>query len=257
MTTVLITGASSGIGYATALAFARDGASIVGTARRADRLAELEHAIEDLDRGAFVAVTADVRNPADIRHAVAEAVNHFDSLDVVIANAGLGQRGSVVDSDWDNLETLMRTNMDGVLHTIRAAVPEMRKSGGGHIIIVSSVTYNMVSPYAAVYAASKAFVSSIAHSLRLELEDDNIRVTDMLVGRTESAFSQNRLGEAGYGEKASSLPRMSVEEVATAIVKASKGNRKSVALRWLDRVIMLGNLFVPDIIGRRAMKQYR
>ena len=258
---VFITGASSGIGYATALAFAKAGFHVVGTARRSDRLSQLGETITNLngDHGDFLALTADVQSSDALTQAIEQTIEQFGRLDYVIANAGLGQRGSIVESNWVDLDQLLRTNMDGVLHTIRASVPAIRQSGnGGHIILISSIVYNMTSPYAATYAASKAFVSSVAKSLRLELETDNIKVTEMLIGRTESEFNSKRLGKSGYGKDGGSFPpHMPVEDVAEAIVHATQGNRKAIALRWIDRLILLGNLLTPNFIGRRALKQYK
>lgn len=253
--TVLITGASSGIGYATALAFARAGWNVTGTARRLDRLDALAAAVDALP-GDFLPVAADVRDSDALESAVHATVERFGGLDVLVANAGVGQRGSIVDSDWGDIETLLRTNIDGVLHSVRAAVPVMRTGGrGGHVILVSSVVYNMTSPYAAAYAASKAFVSSIGRSLRLELEEDGIRVTDMLIGRTATEFNEKRLGKAG--RTGGGIPTMTPEEVAHAILKAVGTRRKAVALRLFDRLLLIGNLIIPTFIGRRAMRQYR
>jgi short-subunit dehydrogenase len=252
---IFITGASSGIGRATALAFAEKGDKIAGTARREDRLQALSESIDKDTPGEFLPLRCDVRDPAALEAAIRQVVEHFGRLDVLVANAGVGQRGSLIDSDWEDLETVMRTNMDGVLHTIRAGVPVMRRQGGGHIILVSSVVYNMTSPYAAIYAASKAFVSSIGRSLRLELEADDIKVTDMLVGRTESEFSKKRLGASG--RSGGGIPVMSAEEVAQAVVEASESDKKAVAVRWFDRLLLLGNMLVPELIGRRALKQYK
>lgn len=255
---VLITGASSGIGYATAVAFAREGTHVVGTARRAERLEALKREIDALPEphGEFLPVVGDVRESDAVKNAVQQALEHFGRLDVLVANAGVGHRGSLVEADWEDIETLLRTNVDGVLHSIRAAVPAMRESGqGGHILLVSSVAYNMIAPYAAMYAASKAFVSSIGRSLRLELEPDGIHVTELFVGRTETEFNKTRLGKPGRA--GGGVPVMSADEVADAIVKASRSRKKTVALRWFDRLILLGNRLVPELVGRLAMKQYR
>jgi short-subunit dehydrogenase len=252
-----ITGASSGIGRATALAFARQGTHVVGVARRSERLVELEVQINALPspHGDFLGIVSDVTNAASMNAAVEQAIERFGRLDILVANAGLGQRGAVADAEWKHLETLLRTNIDGVLHSIRAAVPAMRKNGGGYIITVSSVVYNLTSPYAATYAASKAFVTSLANSLRLELEDENIFVTDVLVGRTETEFNEKRLGAGKrVGE---SIPTMSAETVAEAIVKATINHKKTVILRFFDRLIIWGNIFVPGIIGRIAKRQYK
>ncbi len=253
----LITGASSGIGYETALAFAKVGTHVVATARRVDKLGELQKAVLKLPagHGDILTVEADVTQREAMQNAVKLAMGRFGRLDILVANAGVGHRGAVADSDWADLETLLRTNIDGVLHSIQAAVPAMRQNGGGHIIIISSVTYNLTAPYAATYAASKAFVSSLAHSLRLELESENIKVTDVLVGRTSTEFNQKRLG---LGKRSGeSLPTMTPAKVATAILRATDGNPRSVVVRFFDRLIMLGNTLIPEVIGRIALRQYK
>jgi short-subunit dehydrogenase len=260
-----ITGASSGIGYATALEFARQGVHVAVIARRAERLKALEQAVHALPQphGEVITFAADVRDANAMLAAASLAAKRFGRLDILVANAGVGQRGSIVDSDWEHLETLLRTNIDGVLHIIRATVPEMRKNGGnrsdscGHIIIISSIVANMTTPYAAAYSASKAFVSSIARSLRLELEPDHIWVTDMLLGRTVSEFNEKRLGQAGYADTAAHLPRMTAEKVAKAIVKAARQRRKTVVLRPFDRLILWANALVPGLVARRALRQYK
>jgi 3-hydroxy acid dehydrogenase/malonic semialdehyde reductase len=257
--TVFITGASSGIGYAAALAFARAGWNVAVTARRQDRLKALAQAVETLPQphGDILTLACDVRDGEAVQAAVSLTVTRFGRLDVAVANAGIGQRGAVVDSPWEDLETLLRTNIDGVLHTVRAAVPEMRKQGGGHIILISSIVANMTAPYAASYSASKAFVSSMARSLMLELEADQIRVVDMRVGRTETEFSARRLGASGHAAKAPRLPVMSADYVAERIVRASQGGSGTVVLRWFDRMVVWANALMPQMVGRRALRQYK
>jgi len=253
----LITGASSGIGYETALAFARKGIHVVATARRVDKLGDLQKAVLQLPagHGDILTVEADVTRREDMLNAVKLAVGRFGRLDILVANAGIGHRGKVADSEWADIETLLRTNIDGVIHSIQAAVPAMRQTGGGHILTISSVTYNLTAPYIAAYAASKAFVTSLSHSLRLELESDNIKVTDVLVGRTSTEFNQKRLG---LGKRSGeSLPTMAPSQVAAAIVRAAEGNPRSVVVRFFDRLIMLGNTLVPEMIGRIALRQYK
>lgn len=251
---IFITGASSGIGRATAIACAKAGYHVAGTARRSERLQSLKEEIQQLQAGEFLPITGDVTSAESMQSAVQKTVEQFGRLDVLIANAGLGQRGALVDSDWEHLETLLRTNVDGVLHSIRACVPEMRKVGGGHIITISSVAANLVSPYAASYAASKAFVSSIVDSIRIELESDNIKLTDFLVGRTETEFNEKRLGGA---RPKSNLPAMPPEKVADTIVKIIQKPKNTVILRFFDRLIVWGNRLIPSIIGELAKRQYK
>ena len=253
---VFITGASSGIGRAGALAFARAGYAVCGLARRAERLEELHAEIAALpsSAGEFFAVAGDVRDSARVEAAVAQIIERFGRLDVLVANAGVGHHGTVVDADWDHLSTVLRTNIDGALHSVRAAVPAMRARGGGQILIISSVVAGIHTPFTATYAASKAFVSSLAGSLRLELEDENITVTDVLVGRTLTEFNQNRLGASGDNQ--SRLPTLGADEVALALVNAAERKRRHVIMTVLDRLILAGGVFAPGLMARLAQRQY-
>ncbi len=253
--TALITGASSGIGYATALAFARRGVHIVVTARTLERLEALVSAVGSLPapHGEILPLAVDVRDPA----AVDAAVQRFGRLDILIANAGVGQRGSLIDSPLEDIQAVFRTNIDGVIFAVRAAVPLMRQAGGGHIVIISSVVANMITPYTASYSASKAAVSSLARALRYELEADHIGVSDLLVGRTATEFNVRRLGAAGYADRAPRLPMMTPEYVAERIVRAVERNHGTVTLRPFDRMIVLINQFLPKLVARRALRQYK
>lgn len=254
---IFITGASSGIGRAAALAFVRQGDHVAGMARRVERLQELVDEIGRLPtpHGEFLSVIGDVTDAAAVQAAVQQTVARFGRVDVAVANAGLGQRGAVADTEWADLETVIRTNIDGVLHVIRAVVPVMRRQGGGQIITISSVVATLVSPYAATYAASKAFVSSLAASLRIELEADKITVTDVFVGRTNTEFDEKRRGagkRAGGG-----LPTMPPEKVAEALVNAANKRPKTVVLRAFDRLILFGNWLLPSLMGELAKRQYK
>ena len=162
---------------------------------------------------------------------------------------------ALVEADWGDLQTVLRTNIDGVLHSVRACVPAMRRNRGGRILIVSSVVAGVHTPYTAVYAASKAFVSSLAGSLRLELEGDKISVTDVLVGRTISEFNQHRLGSSHRNR--GGLPTMSAEQVAAALVAAAARGPRHVILQLFDRLI-LGEVesCAPGVMGRMALRQY-
>ena len=254
---VFITGASSGIGRASAFAFARAGHHVCGLARRADRLEALQAEIEGLPKphGEFLAVTGDVCDSAQVKAAVERTLERFGRLDILAANAGLGHHGTLVDGEWDDIETVLRTNIDGVIHSVRAAAPAMRRNGGGHVLIVSSVVAGIHTPYTATYAASKAFVSSLAGSLRLELEGDNIAVTDVLVGRTITEFNQNRLGSS-QGNRGG-LPTMSADDVAAVIVKAAERKPRRVILTLFDRLILAGGVLAPGIMARLARRQYK
>jgi short-subunit dehydrogenase len=251
---VLITGASAGVGYETALAFARRGDKVAATARRADRLEGLVAAAKDLP-GEVLPIVADVTNPDDMKNAVAQIMAKWGRLDVLIANAGLGQRGSITESEWADLDLVLRTNIDGLLHTIRAGVPEMRKSGGGIIITISSVVSYAPGAYSAIYSASKNAVNTIARTLRSELAKNNIWVTNIILGQTHSEFAEKRRGKPG--RVASKLPTMTPEFVAHRLVILSRLRRREVILRPVDRVIVFIGVFFPWIMDRIMERIYR
>jgi len=244
---VWITGASSGIGYEMALAFARRGDNVAASARRLDRLDGLVAAAKGLP-GVVKPFGGDVTNEADMQRVVQAIEAAWGRLDVLVANAGLGQRGSITDSQWDDLEAVLRTNVEGVLHSVRAAVPLMRTAGGGHIITVSSVTAIAVPPYATVYGASKAALNAIARGLRLELAPDHIWVTNIIVGQTATEFSEKRRGQSG--RVAERVPTMSAAFAAQRIVREADRRRRTVVLRPFDRLIVFGGMFLPGLMDR-------
>lgn len=253
---VFITGASSGIGWAAALAFARAGYAVCGMARRAERLEALGAEIDKLaaPHGEFLAAVGDVRLADDVAAAVEQTLAQFGRLDVLVANAGIGQHGALADADWAHVETVLRTNIDGVLHSARCCAPAMRATGGGQILMISSIVAGIHTPYTATYSASKAFVSSLAGSLRLELEEDNIDVTDVLVGRTVTEFNQNRLGSSQAVR--GGLPTKSADDVAAALVKAAGRKPRHVVLSLFDRLALAGGVLAPGVMARLAKRQY-
>lgn len=251
---ILITGASAGIGREMALQFARRGDHVIATARRLDRLETLAQEAASLP-GKIIPIEADVLNPTDLDNAVAAAESNFGRLDIVIANAGLGQRGSIMDSAWEDIEAVLRINVEGALHTIRAAVPLLRKSGGGHIVMISSVLSLATGPYCAVYSAAKSTINALARGLRVELRADHIWVTNVLLGQTHSEFAQVRRGQSG--RVASKLPTMSAEYAASRIVRATDQRRRTITLRLIDRLIMWMGIFVPWISDRVLEQFYK
>lgn len=252
---VLITGASSGIGRAAALEFARRGARVAAVARRTDRLVELKEEAASCP-GEVLPITADVTDAADMQRVVNNTLNLWGRLDILVANAGIGHRGPLVEAAWDDLQTVLHTNIDGVLHSIRAAVPAMRQSGhGGHICLISSISGVAPAPFAAIYGTSKSFVNGLGRALRYELLDDHIWVTTFLVGQTHSEFAQARLGQKG--RVAGKVPRMQAEVVARKIVWASTRHKRIVVLRPLDWAFILAATLLPGMLDRLQRTVYQ
>jgi NADP-dependent 3-hydroxy acid dehydrogenase YdfG len=182
---VVITGASSGLGEATARLLSTQGAKVVLGARRAERINDLAKSIA-ADGGAAIAVTTDVTDAAQVKHLVDTAVKTYGRVDVIVNNAGLMphsplERGKV--EDWDRM---IDVNLKGVLYGIAAALPYMKEQKSGHIINVSSVAGHKVRPGSAVYAATKAAVRMLSEGLRQEVKPYNIRTTIVSPGAVAS-----------------------------------------------------------------------
>jgi len=184
-TVSLITGASSGIGRATARELARAGARVVVGARRRPRLAELEAEFP----GQVVGIEMDVRNPEDSRRLVSAAVERFGRVDSLVANVGIGMYGGILDHTDEALTTMLDTNIAGTVWPIRAALPEMLKAGHGDIVIISSVAGFRGGADEAVYAATKFAQVGLAGSLDRELRTKGIRVTTIGPAGTATEFA--------------------------------------------------------------------
>ncbi|HKP92142.1 MAG TPA: SDR family NAD(P)-dependent oxidoreductase [Thermoleophilaceae bacterium] len=181
-----ITGASSGIGEATALAFAREGAAVALGARRSDRIEELARRIE-ADGGRAAAITVDVTDERQAHAFVSEAHDRLGGLDALINNAGLMLLGPIEDADTDQWRRMVDVNVLGLLYCTQAALPLMREGGGGNVVNVSSVAGRVGNPGSAVYNATKWAVVGFSEALRKEAAPSNVRVTCIEPGyvRTE------------------------------------------------------------------------
>ena len=183
---VAITGASSGIGEATARLLAERGAAVVLGARRSTRLGELAGEIRD--RGGKVITSAtDVTRRADVDALVAHAVDEFGRLDVLVSNAGIGKIGPVADLDTDGWSSMIDVNLRGVLYGIAAALPIFQQQGTGHFITTVSTAGLKIVPGQAVYAATKNAVKTLMEGLRQESTNGVLRTTSISPGfvRTE------------------------------------------------------------------------
>ncbi|MGB3354484.1 MAG: SDR family oxidoreductase [Mycobacterium sp.] len=183
---VAITGASSGIGEATARLLARRGARLVLGARRTDRLETLADELR-ADGGQVATVTVDVTRAGDMTRLVNTAVDDFGGLDVLVANAGISDIGPLGDGDIDAWDAMIDVNLRGVLHGIAAATPVFRKQKRGHFVTTVSTAGLKIVPDMGVYAATKNAVRTVMEALRQESTDGAIRTTSISPGfvRTE------------------------------------------------------------------------
>ncbi|GAA3360901.1 SDR family oxidoreductase [Saccharopolyspora gregorii] len=183
---IAITGASSGIGAATARELAARGATVLLGARRTDRLDELVAGIR-ADGGRAEALAVDVTRRADLQRLVDRAVEGHGRLDVLVSNAGIARVAPMTDLDVDDWEAMIDVNLRGVLHGISAALPLFRRQGRGHFVTTASTSGLKIVPTQAVYAGVKNAVRTTMEALRQESTDGSVRTTTISPGyvRTE------------------------------------------------------------------------
>jgi NADP-dependent 3-hydroxy acid dehydrogenase YdfG len=188
---VVIVGASSGIGRALALRCAKLGDALVLTARRGDRLGQLEAEIGVPDK--TVCVTSDIRESDAGREIVNTALSHFGKVDVIVYAAGWNvPRRSIYEATSESWQTIVETNLNGAFHVTSAAVPVMKAQGGGLLIYVSSSGAKRPDQSGAAYQASKAGMAALAHATMEECRADNIRATVIYPGLTDTPFVEHR-----------------------------------------------------------------
>ena len=218
---VFVTGASSGIGQATAQAFAALGSRILMCARRGERLEKLAETLEYEHKVPVHYFRLDVRSQADVDKAIAGLPEEWRAIEVLVNNAGLS-RGldklpqGLVD-DW---EEMIDTNVKGLLFVSRAVIPGMIERGRGHVINIGSIAGHEVYPGGAVYCASKFAVRALSKGLRLDLNGTPIRVSEIAPGMVETEFSLVRFhGDAERAAKVyQGLTPLGPDDIADAAV---------------------------------------
>ena len=219
---VVITGASSGIGEASALAFARKKSNLVLGARRLDRLNAVAQRCRDAGAPEVTVRRLDVGQRADVRTFVAAALRDHERIDVLVNNAGLGWMGRVHEMPEEKVDELVATNLKGVITATQLALPSMIEQRRGVIINVSSVLGYRAGPYSAVYSATKHAVVGFSHALRGELSGTGVKVCVVYPSSTETEFFNET--EAAIG------PQYPAWWVARAIVRTARFPRRDVMM---------------------------
>ena len=191
--TVVITGASTGIGRATALAFGRAGANVVVAARSKEKLEGLVSEIEGRYGVPALAIPTDITKEDEVQALIGRAYTRFNSVDILVNNAGRGMTGPVATSSVRQMREVMELNWWGVIYGIQAAIPYMRRQGNGLIMNVSSMAVFAPLPFNGVYVASKAALSTMSRILRDEVEPYGILVSTVYPGLTATEFDKNVL----------------------------------------------------------------
>ena len=253
---IAITGASAGIGRATALRVARDGAAVVICARRAGRLDAVAAEIAAAG-GQALAVPGDVTRAADMEALVARAVERFGRLDVMMCNAGFGIAGAIDDISPDQMHKLMDINYNGTYHAARAALPVFRRQGSGHFIIVSSIVGKRGVPYMGAYAATKFAQVGLAESLRSELLGSGIHVSVVFPVSTETEFFDVMSRETGTPVTRAHGPTQHVDRVADAIARAIERPAPEIYPHAAARALVILNALAPGVCDRVVQRYGR
>jgi uncharacterized protein len=251
--TVLVTGASAGIGRE----FARQLASVVGSmilvARRADRLEALELELKVINPDLEVFYRAlDLRNHDDLAKFCDWLEESGLAVDLLINNAGLGDRGRFTDSDWDKINAILRVNIEALTYLTYRILPSMRKSGCGAILNVSSVAGFIPVPNLAVYAASKAYVTSFSEALRAELRSSNISVAVLCPGPVPTEFDSVAARTGAEQRSPPEFITVSAQRVVhEALVSVARDRPRlvpGIALRMLLTLMLFPPMFLKRLV---------
>ena len=243
---VMITGASSGIGRALAVALAKRGARLGLVARRKEVLDEVVGEIEALGAKAL-ALPASVQEAAAVQAAADRLRAEFGQVDMLIANAGIGGSGDPAELKASDYAEVIEVNAIGAANCVAAVVPDMVAHGGGHLVAISSLAAYRGLPKSAAYCASKAAISAFFESLRLDLRRRKIDVTIIHPGFIKTPLTEGRQADMPW--------LLELDEAVEKILWAIENRRKSYAFPWqlasLCRLGMIMPSSVYDLISKR------
>ena len=246
--TIIITGASMGIGAATARALSGMGAHLTLAARSKEPLEELAR---ELGTDRVLGVPTDVTDPVQVKAMVDATLQRFGGVDVLVNNAGVGLSGRVADMDVGDFEEVLATNVVGPLHAMQAVIPHMRRSGHGVIVNVSSMVTKLNIPTIGGYRASKVALNTLSDNARMELAPDGIRVVVVHPGATSSNFFRNTINAPDRGgEPAGPRTRDTPEQVAERIIDGIRSEPREVYMNGRSRAFATVTTLVPGLFGR-------
>jgi len=247
---VLLTGASSGIGRGLSLELARRGATVGLVARRSDLLAELVREIESAD-GKAVALAADVCDAAAMRSVADQFRAAVGPIDTLIANAGIGGASHAINLNPQQVTQVININLLGAVNSVAAVIPEMTNRGQGQLVAISSLSAYRGLPKSAAYCASKAAMSAFFESVRLDLRNTGVSVSIIHPGFIKTPLTAGREAKMPF--------LMELDDAVAKIVWAIEKGKKSYSFPWqLASIVRLG-MVMPDFMydGIAARNSFR
>lgn len=219
----IVTGASSGIGAATAVALAQAGARLSLLARREDKLVALSDQIADQKLHRPIQFVTDVADQGQVAHAVAETIKQFSRIDILINNAGVMYLGPVDGADPNDWRRMFEINVLGLMYSTHAVLPIMKRQKSGHIVNISSVSGKVVSSRSAAYSATKFAVGAFSEGLRQEVTSSKIKVTTIAPGAVATELTDHITHaetQKSVKDWVSTMSALSSEDIANAILYA-------------------------------------
>jgi len=254
---VWITGASSGIGEAIALAFAKEGAKLVLTSRREDELLRVKQ-LTGLPDSSVLVIPMDVTKFEGAKPAADLIIATFGSIDIMVHNAGISQRSYILDTDFDVYRKIMDVDFYSTVAITKAVLPHMVKQQSGHFIVISSVAGKIGTIMRSGYNAAKHALHGFYDSLRAEGYKDNIKVTTICPGYIRTNISVNAINESGgkFGKmdsnQANGIP---AEECARQILNAVKKDKKEIYIGGFKEVAAIYlKRFLPNVLFDQVRK---
>ncbi len=248
----MITGASAGIGCEFARQLAPVVNKLILIARRNDRLEALESELKGINPNLELFVRSlDLRHPGKLEHLCDWLDESGFTPDLLINSAGMGDHGPFVESEWERVDSMLQVNLSALTYLTFRVLRAMRKAGDGAILNVSSVASLLPLPNSAVYAATKAYVTSFSEAIRAELRSSNISVTTVCPGPVETEFlSRATRGSEPQKHTAPNCLVVSVHEVVRKALQAVKKDRARVIPGVLVNLTMTVIAFLPMFIKR-------
>lgn len=255
--TAWITGASSGIGEALAFELARNGSNLILSARNKEKLDKLSSEITGKYHINCLVIPLDLTKNEDIKHAIAEIKQNIKKLDILVNNAGMSQRSLIIETPIEIERKVFELNYFGTIAITKGILPFMINSGGGLIVVMSSVVGKFGFPLRSAYSASKHALHGFFETLRSELYDKNVRVSIICPGRIATNVSVNAITKDGtsYGKmdegQANGLPS---EKFAKRIIKVIRKEKKESAMGGKEIILVFIRRFFPCLFYILARK---